>query len=182
MREPLPGSQRFAPPAPSAPSSNPRKPRSGDRLHDDGARAVAEEHERRAVLPVEDAREQVAADDERALREPAGEHPVRLGERVHEAGASGREVVGGRIGRTEPVGEDRARRRERHVGRDGRDDQQVDVLPLDTGLRERIDARRQRDVGQRLILVGHMALADARALADPLVGGVDVLRQAPRSR
>src|SRR5437868_6556227 len=41
----------------------------GGRLEHDGARSVAEQDERRAVVPVEDAREEVAADDERLLRE-----------------------------------------------------------------------------------------------------------------
>src|ERR1700681_2438085 len=68
IREPLPGSQRLSPPAPSAPSPKPKE-----------------------------RREQVAADYERPLRKSADEHPVRLRERVHEAGAAGREVVGRRV-------------------------------------------------------------------------------------
>ena len=40
----------------------------------------------------------------------------------------GREVVRGRVGRSELVGQDRGGRRELHVRRDGGDDQQVDVL------------------------------------------------------
>ena len=59
---------------------------------------------------------------------PAASSPVALNERVHEAGAAGREVVRGRIGAAELVGEQRGRRRKVHVGRDGRDDDQVDVL------------------------------------------------------
>ena len=47
-------------------------------LEHDRAGTVAEEDDRRAVVPVEDAREDVAADDERAFRETGGEHPVRL--------------------------------------------------------------------------------------------------------
>ena len=70
----------------------------GDRLHHDRAGTVAEEHERRAVVPVEDLREHVAADDERAFRETAREHPVRLGDRVHEARAAGEQVVGAGVG------------------------------------------------------------------------------------
>ena len=62
----------------------------------------------RAIRPVDDLGEHVAADDERALGETAGDHPVRLRDRVHEAGAAGREVVRGGVLRAELVGEDRA--------------------------------------------------------------------------
>ena len=84
----------------------------------------------------------IPADYERTLGEPAGQHPVRLGEPVHEARAPCGQVIGGRVGRSEAVGEDRSGRRERHVRRDRRHDQEVDVRALDTRLRERVDARR----------------------------------------
>ena len=48
---------------------------------------------------------------------------------------------------------------------------------VDAGLRERGRARGQREVGERLLLRGDAPLADAGALEDPLVGGVDVLRE-----
>ena len=97
-----------------------------DRLDHDRAGAVAEEDERRAVVPVEDLREHVAADDERALREARRRPCVRLRDRVHEAGAAGEQVVGGRVGHPERVGEQRRAGREHHVRRHRRDDDQVD--------------------------------------------------------
>src|SRR5205823_12017840 len=77
------------------------------RFEDDCACAVTEEDECRTVAPVEDLGEHVPADDERPLREAAGEHPVALRERVHEARAAGRKVVGGRVLGTKLVGEER---------------------------------------------------------------------------
>ena len=151
-------------------------PRS-DALEHDRAGAVAEEDERRAVLPVEDARQEVAADHERALREPAGEHPVGLRERVHEAGAAGGEVVGGRVRRPSWSARIAAGRRERHVGRHRRDDQEVDVLPVEPRLRRGRSGSGQRDVGQRLVRAGDPPFADTRALDDPLVGRVDEARE-----
>src|SRR6185437_14086677 len=74
------------------------------RLEDDRPGAVPEKDERRAVFPVENAREQVAADDERLLRQAARDHPVCLRDRVDEPGATGGEVIGGGLGRPEPVG------------------------------------------------------------------------------
>ena len=110
----------------------PEEPTRVDDLHDDRAGAVAEEHERRAIGPVEDLGEDVSADDERALGQPRREHGVGLCDRVDEPGTAGGQVVGGGIGHPEGVGQERRRRRKRHVGRDGRDDQQVDRRRLDS--------------------------------------------------
>ena len=142
-------------------------------LEHDRARAVAEEDDGRAVVPVDDAGEHVAADDERSLGETGGEHPVRLYERVHEAGAAGREVIGGSLGRAELVGEDHGARGKGHVRRDRGDDEQVDVLADEARLRERCLAARQREIGERLLVRGDPPLADPCALDDPLVRRVD---------
>ena len=118
----------------------------GHTLHHNRAGAVAEEDAGRAVAPVHEFREHVAADDERLLRQPGRDHAVRLGDRVHEAGTPGGEVVGGRVPGAEPVGEQGAGGRERHVRSDRRDDQQVDVLrrgcPTSRAPARRREARR----------------------------------------
>ena len=49
--------------------------------------------------------------------------------------------------------------------------------PVDARLGQRLAHGGQRDVRERLVLSGDPALADAGALDDPLVGGVDELRQ-----
>src|SRR5262249_34533953 len=81
----------------------------------------------------------------------------------------------GRILRTQLVGEKRRGRGEHHVRRDGRDDQQIDVRAVATGLLERLPRRRQRQIRKRLRFASYPAFADARALHDPLVRGVDHL-------
>ena len=43
----------------------------------------------------------IGADDERPLREPGGDHRVRLRDRIHEACAPGEQIVGGRVGHPE---------------------------------------------------------------------------------
>ena len=68
-REPLPGKLSSAPPAAVGAELEAEEAALVDVLEHDGAGAVAEEDERRAVGPVEDLREDVAADHERALRE-----------------------------------------------------------------------------------------------------------------
>ena len=175
---------RAAPGQPQATASRPVGPKLEaeeasvlGRLEHDGSCAVAEEHERRAVAPVEDLREHVATDHQRTLGEAGREHRVGLGNRVHESGAAGRQVVRRRVGHPELVGEQRGRRRKRHVGRDRRDDQQVDGRRVDTRHLEGANAGGQRDVGHRLLGLGDPALADARARDDPFVGGVDELTQ-----
>src|SRR5262249_7312525 len=93
----------------------PEEPATGDRLHDDGAGSVAEEYERRAIAPIEDLREYVAADDERSPGQPPGEHPVRLCDRVHEPRAAGEQVVRTCVLGPELVRQDRRGCRKHHV-------------------------------------------------------------------
>ena len=82
-----------------------------------------------------------AADDKRTLGEPGREHAVRLRDRVDESGAARREVVGGGSGHPELIRQNRSGRRERHVGRHGRDDQQVDRGGVGAGHLEGTPAR-----------------------------------------
>ena len=62
-------------------------------------------------------------------------------------------------------------------GRDGRDHDQLEIGRLDACLLERGERGRQREIGHRLVRSGDAALANPRALHDPLVRGVDHLRQ-----
>jgi hypothetical protein len=104
--DPEPGYQRLSPPPPS-PRARTEEAAVVDRLHHDRTGAVPEQHERRAVFPVEDLREHVAADDEGASRKPRHEHRVRLRDGVHESRAAGEEVVGSGTRHAERVGEER---------------------------------------------------------------------------
>src|SRR5262249_55512172 len=73
------------------------------RLEEDGPGAVAEEDAGRAVGPVADLREDLAADDKDVLRHAALNELLGDGERVDEAGAAGREVEGAGAGGADPV-------------------------------------------------------------------------------
>ena len=174
-REPDPGSQRCSPPPPSAPSSNPRNPPWSTACI---TTAPAPSPKRTSVERSSQSRifERTSPPTTRARLEKArGEHRVRLRERVDEAGAAREEVVGGGLRHPELVGEQRRGRREHHVGRHRRADEEVDVGRIHSGLRERRPSRGQGDVGQGLVLSGDAALADPGPLEDPLVGGVDDL-------
>jgi hypothetical protein len=78
---------------------------------------------------------------------------------------------------TQGIGHQGGGGREHHVRRHRGADDQVDVVGRCAGVLERSPRRGQRDVGERLVLRDHPALADARPLEDPLVRGVDVLRE-----
>ena len=101
------------------------------------ARAVAEEHAGAPVLPVQDLRERVGADDEHVLvARPVGQHhPLRDVQREHEAGAHRVHVER----RALPAGDaelllDQARdRRLRLIGRRARHDDQIDRRLVDAG-------------------------------------------------
>ena len=152
-----------------------------DRLHDDRTGAVPEEDERRAVLPVEDLREHVSTDHERASREPRREHPVRLGDRVDEAGAAGEKVVGGRLRHPERVREERGGGREHHVRRHRRADEEIDVRCVDAGILESRARSGKRDVRQRLVLGGDPPLAECRSARGSTRPRCPRSRRAPRS-
>ena len=51
----------------------------------------------------------------------------------------------------------------------------VELARIDAGIRQRRARRRQREIGGLLAVRDDAALADAGALADPFVGGIDAL-------
>ena len=126
-REPLAGRNSSGPPLPSAPSSKPRKPPRSTRSSTTApapspkSTSVERSVQSRILESMSPPTTSARCDEAR------GEHAVGLGDRVHEARAAGREVVRGGVRHPEHVGEERRRGGKRHVGRDGRDDQQVDA-------------------------------------------------------
>lgn len=63
------------------------------------------------------------------------------------------------------------------IGRGGRDDDQIDLGGVHAGVSERSLCRLQGQHRGRLVIGRDMALADAGALHDPLIGRVDALCQ-----
>jgi hypothetical protein len=63
------------------------------------------------------------------------------------------------------------------VGRRSRQHDQIDFGGGNARVGERRAGRVGRQRGRRLIVTGDIALGDSRALADPFVAGVDLLRQ-----
>ena len=136
---------------------------------DHGAGAVAEEHGRRAIVMVDDAAERLGAAHEHDRRAAGLDERGGLVEAVEEAGA-GRVEVDRRGALGADDARDLGRQARRHaVGREGRDDDVVDLGAGAPGVVEGQQAGARRQVGQRLVALEVTALADAGAAHDPLV-------------
>ena len=109
------------------------RPGSLGRLQHDRARAIAEQHAGRAVLPVEDPREHVGADHQHALVHAAQDELAAGRQSVHEAAAAPRSDRTRRLAcAPSAVLHQRGRRGHvRVVRRARRDDDQVEVVRLD---------------------------------------------------
>ena len=147
------------------------------RLQHHGAGAVAEQHAGAAVVPVEDAREGLGADHQRALEGAGAQELVGGRQREDEARADRLQVERRAMGDAEAV-------LHRHRG-GGKVLSGVEVASTirsidcasTCGIGERGARGMQREIGGELAGGGDMALADAGALHDPFVGGVDRLCQ-----
>ena len=143
------------------------------------AGAVAEQHAGAAVVPVEDAREGLGADHQRACAPGRAQEVVGDRQRIDEAGADRLHVEGGAARHAERGLHRGGGGRKGLVGRGGREHDQVDVAARAMpGVRPA--PRRRRWVARSEVISPSrrdVALADAGALADPLVGGVEALRE-----
>ena len=147
------------------------------RFQHDGAGAVAEQHAGAAVVPVENPRKGLGADHQRALEGAGAQEIVGGRQREDEARADRLQVEGRAM-----VDAERVLHRDRGGGkgvvrRRGRQHDQVDRLRVDPGIGQRRARRIDRQMRGELALGGDVALPDAGALHDPLVGGVDPRRQ-----
>ncbi len=143
------------------------------RADDGGPCRVAEQHAGVAVLPVHQTGDELDGHDENVASPLRGAAAGDV-EGEHEPGAA----AAGEVERRDLTGAEamlEERRRVRRVGlrRVGGDDDLVDLADADPGIVERRTGRRLGEVDGRLVLGGEAALADPRAGADPLVGGVD---------
>jgi hypothetical protein len=89
---------------------------------------VAEQHASIAIRPIDDGRKFFGADDQHGLVRARHNELLADFERINEPGTGGFDVEGGG-----PLGADfllheASGRRKRHVGRDGGDDDQIDLL------------------------------------------------------
>ena len=100
-----------------------------------------------------------------------GAHRQRVGERR----ARRRQIEAPRARRADLVLHQAGGAGKQHVGRDGADDDQVDVVRGQSGLLDRDERGLLREVRRRHAGIDDVTLANAGALHDPLVGGFDQL-------
>ena len=147
------------------------------RLEHDRAGAVAEQHAGTAIVPVENARERLGADHQRALVGAAAQEIVGGRERKDEAGAHRLQIEGGAMMDAELVLDRDRGRRKGVVRRRGRQHDQVDRLGIEPGVFQRRARRVDRQMRRELAVGGDVALPDAGALHDPLVRRFDTGRE-----
>ncbi len=147
------------------------------RLEYHSAGAIAEQHAGGAILPVEDARERFRTDDDGALELPGLDEIIGNSECVDEARAHGLHVEGRTLGDAEALLDLHRRRRKGAVGRCRRADDEIDVDRIDSGAYERLLGGGDAKIGREFVVAGDVPLTNAGALDDPLVAGIDDLRQ-----
>ena len=146
--------------------------------HEDGAGGVAEQDAGRAIGPVDDAREHLDPDHQHVLELPDADEGVGDRHPVEKAGAGRRQIEGAAAGRrAQLLLHEGGGGRERTVAGDGPHDDAVDDRRIDARLETGLPPRLGRQIAGRLRGIQDVALADAGALDDPGVGGVDHARQ-----
>ena len=143
---------------------------------DDGRTGtVAKQNARRTVLPVEDAAHLLRGDHENARGTAAGHEAIGDVEGEDEARAGSRDVERRAVG-TQALGDGTRLRGNEMVARGGRADDEVEVTGGDASHVEGAMTRLNRKVIEGF-LRADTALLDTRASEDPLVGGVEEIRQ-----
>ncbi len=144
-------------------------------LEQHGTRAIAEEDAGGAVGVVDHGAERVGADDQHFR---LGATLDQLGadlQRVQKTGAGGAQVKAPRMVRAELLLHQAGGRGEGHVRTHGRDDDDFDFLGRDASIGQAATRCFDREVTGGGTLGRDMAFADAGALDNPLVRGVDHL-------
>ena len=107
--------------------------RIGRGANDHRASRVAEQHAAVAVAPVDETAQKLRADDKDAFRAAAGDELVGDAEPEQRAGAGGRKIEGEGSGGAELRLNDHGAGRQRHIGRDRPDDDDVDFFRAAAG-------------------------------------------------
>ena len=113
---------------------------------------------------------------ERAVGGAGADHRVGHRQRVDEARTHGLHIEGWAAGNAQLALDDGGRGRKHHVRRGCGDDDQVDVLGLAASGLQRMACGADTQVAGRLLRRREMARANARALDDPVVRGLDAAR------
>jgi hypothetical protein len=139
------------------------------------SRSVAEQDARGAVAHVEEAREALGAEDEHAFGSTGRDEALSGVQRREEARARRAHVERAGVGGPQARLDQRRTRRQKVVGRQRPDDDEIEFLGIDLGPLERLSGGVEAQIAGRLLRRREAPLPDPRALDDPLVGRVDEL-------
>jgi len=128
---------------------------------------VAEQDTAAAILPINDSAQQLGADNEHTLRLTGANELVGDAEPVERTGASGGNVEGTGPRRPKFGLHEHGAGGHRHVGRDGPDDDHIELGGIGRRHGERLFGCFDRHIGCRFAIGGDMAFLDAGALDDP---------------
>ena len=107
----------------------------------------------------------------------AGDELARGRQRVGERGARGAQIESPRAVRADLMLDQARRARKHHVGRHGADHDQIDVVDCEARVRNRAQRRLLAEIRGGHARLDDVALADACALQNPFVRGLDELLQ-----
>ncbi len=140
-------------------------------LDDGGTGTIAEEHACVAILPVDDARHFLGPDNENGVVGMGLDEVRGDVEGIDEAGAGGFDVKGGGPAGSEFLLNEAGRAREEHIGRDGGDDDELDLVRGDFRVLKGPFGGQQGEIGGGLVGRGNPSLLNSGAGGDPLTGG-----------
>jgi hypothetical protein len=137
--------------------------------------AAAEQYASRPILVVDDARHHVGAHDQRVLVGSARNHVHPRRQRIEEARTSGAQIESPRVVRTDLVLQQAGGARKDRVRCRGPHDDEPDISRGEAGLSNRPFCGLFRQVGRGRARVYDVSFADAGALQNPFVAGIDEL-------
>ena len=137
------------------------------------ARAIAEEHAGVSVAPIDNARELLRADHQDGVVGMRRDELLRDLDRVKKSGAGCADIKAGRLIRTDFLLHEARGAWKEHVGRDGRDNDQVDFPRGHAGVLQCGLRGFRREIAGVLVRRGNSPFLDPGTRDDPLVGRLD---------
>ena len=141
------------------------------------AGAVAEKHAGVAIGPVRDRGQFFGADDQHGVVGVRGDELLGDFDSKQKTGAGGRDIETGGVLRADFLLHETRGRRKQHVRRGGGDEDEIDLLRRNLRLLERFQRGLRRHVAGLFVFRRDATFFDAGASGDPLVAGVDDLRE-----
>ena len=142
-----------------------------------GARAVADQHARGPVFPVDEPAQRLRTDDQRRAGEARREHLPGRDQAIDETRACGEQVKRTGLRGAQPLLQQTGGRGKEHVRRGRPHQDQVEVLRADGGGVQGLLRGDDCEVRGRLVGAGDMPALDPSPRRDPLVAGVNQARQ-----